>query len=71
MVDEAVEAVKSVADNQSIAEKAAGAVVDTISNPNPIQILEDIKVAVELFSEFKTKIKEHPNLSDYIKALFQ
>lgn len=73
MSDEAVQAVEAVANEvvpDSIAAKAAGAVVETIANPNPIQILEDIKIAVELVNEFRAKIKDHPTLSDYIKALF-
>ena len=72
MSDEAVQAVEAVANElpQSIAAKAAAAAVETISNPNPIQILEDIKIAVDLVNEFRAKIKDHPTLSDYIKALF-
>lgn len=69
MTDEALKVVEAIA-NESIAEKVVAAAMETISHPDPVQLLQDIKIAVELVTEFRAKVKEHPTLSDFMKALF-
>lgn len=57
--------------HDSIAEKAAEALVETISNPTPAQVVKDIMLAVELLEELKEKLKGlDSNIVNIIKALF-
>ena len=59
-------------DPNSVAAQVVEAAVETAANPaNPLQIVKDLELAVQLVSEFKSKLSGlHPSIVNIIKALF-
>ena len=66
IIEEVVEAVKEVLPDAPIVE-AVEAVIETIANPTPAQVLSDLQLAERLVSALKDT---HPkNILDILKTL--
>ena len=51
-------------------DQVAGAVISTVMAPTPENIIADIKLALDLFLQFKTNMNGlHPSAWDVIKQL--
>jgi hypothetical protein len=60
-------------ENESIPDgsliKVLTAIAETLQNPNPITILNDVDTISDLITEIREKLKKNPTLSEFLKAL--
>lgn len=70
VVNEVAQVVEATAPD-SVAAEALGAVVSTVADPSPLNIINDLEIAIKLAKKLKASLSGmHPSVTDIIKALF-